>query len=112
MTTQTDTTTFNARTVIADALREETERLWADVLEAAEQHGIDWTMLILRDNISIIALKRTTSRSTCIISNMLEDLKDMVNIRAFAALDKAADDDEDKMLNLKAAARAHRNAMM
>lgn len=86
MNTMTDTeiSTFNARSAIETALGNEARRLWNDIIKADAEHGTEWTRMILTDQMHTVARKRITSRSTSVISNMLEDLYGAVCMAAYA----------------------------
>lgn len=104
-TVDTEISTFNARLCIEGALQLEARRLWNDIIAADAEHGTEWTRMILHDEMNKVARKRITSRSTSVISNMLEDLYGSVCMAAYAEVMNTRESRQTMNLRLQDLAR-------
>lgn len=105
---ETTTENFNARREIENAIRQEARRLWDDIIHVAETKGVEQIAELLACEIPSIGRKRVTSRSTSVVSNLLDDLKDGIIINAYTVLGAPIYKEYNRVIDsLKHAAASH-----
>ena len=80
---------YAARDAIEQIMRDRAAQIWTEITEYADANGYEQTHTLLKEQASRAAgSRRFTSRSTSVISNMLEDLQESVIGAAFFALER------------------------
>jgi hypothetical protein len=83
---------YAARDAIETIMRDRAAQIWTEIVEYADENGYAVTHSMLKEQASRAAgSRRFTSRSTSVVSNMLEDLQESVIAAAYFALERGFD---------------------